>query len=277
MPDPDNHRPRTAAAGGAARRGPLARLRALLPGRARAGADPGAYEAEIARLIDSRRAIVAAYEVERRRIERDLHDGAQQYLVAASLQLGEARLEAPEDAAELVELLEQAQSSLGRALAALRATVRGIHPRVLAEEGLAAALEDAVANHPGEVDLVCPDRIPELPEGVAACAYFLVLECLTNAAKHAPGAAVSVLVTVSEELRLTVVDTGPGGARVAPGGGLAGMRERLAAIGGHLEVASPAGGPTRVSAGIPLLLHRGEPAVVLPGDGAGAAPGRGES
>ncbi|MBV7295909.1 sensor histidine kinase [Corynebacterium sp. TAE3-ERU12] len=223
-----------------------------------------AYEAEIARLIDSRRAIVAAYEVERRRIERDLHDGAQQYLVAASVQLGEARLEAPADHRELLGLLDQAHCSIECALTALRRTVRGIHPQLLSEAGLVAALEDAVTHSTSDVTLTCPNEIPHLPEGVAACAYFLVMECLTNAAKHAPEASISVLVTVSEDLRISIVDTGPGGARVIPGGGLAGMRERLAAFGGTLDVSSPAGGPTQIIARVPLLLYRGESSVVLP-------------
>ncbi|WP_448852775.1 sensor histidine kinase [Corynebacterium sp. 335C] len=229
----------------------------------RASAD---YEAEIGRLVDSRRAIVRAYEVERRRIERDLHDGAQQHLVAAAMQVGEARLDVPDDAPEVAALLEQAQASIERSLGALRETVRGIHPQVLADAGLAAALEDAIEHGAQDVVLTCPSALPDLPEGVPACAYFFVMECLANAAKHAPGARVSVLVTVGEGLRLSVVDDGPGGARVVPGHGLDGIRERLAAFGGAVEVSSPVGGPTRVVADIPLLLHRGESSVVLPGE-----------
>lgn len=230
-------------------------------------AAPADYEAEIGRLVDSRRAIVRAYEVERRRIERDLHDGAQQYLVAAAMHVSEALLEVPDDAPELTSLLQQAQASIERSLTALRATVRGIHPQVLVDAGLAAALEDAIDHSTQDVTLRCPRALPELPEGVLACAYFFVMECLANAAKHAPGARVSVLVTVGEGLRLSVVDDGPGGARIVPGHGLDGIRERLSAFGGTVAVTSPPGGPTQVVADVPLLLHRGESAVVLPGAG----------
>ncbi|MDO4609748.1 sensor histidine kinase [Corynebacterium sp.] len=250
------------------RRGGAPRAGEARPGsRAPGRCAPEDYEAEIGRLIDSRRAIVRAYEVERRRIERDLHDGAQQHLVAAAMQVGEARLDVPDDAPGLAALLEQAQASIERSLAALRATVRGIHPQVLADAGLAAALEDAIDHGAQDVTLMCPRTLPELPEGVLACAYFFVMECLANAAKHAPGAHVSVLVTVGEALGISVVDDGPGGARVVPGHGLEGIGERLSAFGGAVTVASPPGGPTRIAAEVPLLLHRGEPAVVLPGEG----------
>lgn len=229
----------------------------------------------VAELTRSRRAIVDAYEVERRRIERDLHDGTQQYLVAAAMAIGELELSpAVESDAAAAELVREAKKAVRLAQSSLRATVRGIHPRVLTELGLRAALADVVAAAPGRVRLVCPHPLPTMPEGVAACAYFFACEALTNAAKHAPGAEVTLLLAADAHLRVSVVDDGPGGARVLDAHGLAGMRERLAAFGGDLTVSSPPGGPTQVAASIPLLLFRGELGVgVAPHPAAAPGPG----
>ena len=220
---------------------------------------------EVERLTSSRRVIVEAYEVERRRIERDLHDGAQQYLVAALMALGEAEL-SPGVAAdpELKARLAGAHDHLERAMAALRATVRGIHPQVLVDIGLVAALEDVISHSRQDVRLRCPHPLPPLPQGVLACAYFFAVEALTNAAKYAADAQVDVLITVGADLRVSVLDRGPGGARIEPGGGLAGISERLAAFGGELRLSSPGGGPTQAVASIPLLLFLGEPGVCVP-------------
>ena len=212
----------------------------------------------IAELTASRREIVAAYEVERRRIERDLHDGAQQQLVVGLMKLGEAQL-SPTVIADpaLAGLLNEAKAAIAGGLNSLRTTVRGIHPQVLTDLGLAAALREA--DRTGRtVRIICPHPLPAMPEGVLAAAYFFALEAMTNALKHAPGAEVTVLLTVDKSLRVCVVDTGPGGARLQPGHGLAGMRERLAAFGGELLLTSPPGGPTRLAAHLPLLLVRGE-------------------
>ncbi len=215
-------------------------------------------------LTASRRVIVDAYEIERRRIERDLHDGTQQYLVAAAMMLGEARTSPSVAAdADLQLLLGQAQEALAKGLDALRATVRGIHPQVLVERGLVAALTDVAQASAAQVRIVCPHPLPRLPEGVLAASYFFASEAIANAAKHAPGASVTVLLTTDSHLRVSVVDTGPGGAVLRPGHGLAGMRERLAAFGGGLTISSPPGGPTQVAASLPLLLGRGEPGVML--------------
>lgn len=221
------------------------------------------HEAEAARRIEeltaSRRVIVDAYEVERRRIERDLHDGAQQYLVAAMMQLGQARLSPSlEHDPELASCLAAALSTLQQGLDALRATVRGIHPQALVELGLEAALTDVAEAAVDDVRIVCPNPLPKLAEGVLAAGYFFAVEAITNARKHAPGAPVTVLLIADQDLRVSVVDHGPGGARIVEGRGLAGMKERLAAFGGRLSVLSPDGGPTQVAAAIPLLLHRGE-------------------
>lgn len=216
----------------------------------------------IAELTASRREIVAAYEIERRRIERDLHDGAQQRLVVGLMKLGEAQL-SPAVTADpaLAALLAEAKSAIAGGLESLRTTVRGIHPQVLTDLGLEAALTDAVdrVDRTGRtIRIVCPHPLPTMPEGVLAAAYFFALEAMTNALKHAPGAEVTILLTVDKTLRVCVVDTGPGGAHLQPGRGLAGMRERLAAFGGELLLSSPPGGPTQVTAHLPLLLARGE-------------------
>ncbi|KQB86839.1 sensor histidine kinase [Corynebacterium lowii] len=214
----------------------------------------------IAELTASRRAIADAYEVERQRIERDLHDGTQQYLVAASIKLGEATLDAQ---GQTFDLLRAAKADLDAGLAALRATVRGVHPQVLSDHGLAAAVRDIAASYGPHVSVHTPHELPELSPSVLAAGYFFTAEALTNAAKHAPGAEVSVLLAADAALRITVVDEGPGGATLRAGHGLVGMRERLVAFGGELRLTSPAGGPTRVGCAIPLLLERGESGVAL--------------
>lgn len=224
--------------------------------------------AEVAELTESRREIVAAFEIERRRIERDLHDGAQQYLVTASLDIGEADLlldsaivdgrVIPDKMAEVRGLLSKAQDDAEAALRSLRATVAGIHPKVLSDLGLEAAVRSVAASSPVKAEVFVPHRLPALPEGVIAAAYFLVSEGLTNVAKYAPAARVSILLAADENLHVTVSDDGPGGASIQPDRGLSGMRERLAAFGGVLDLVSPVGGPTTLSGRIPLLLRRGE-------------------
>ncbi|MBW3085007.1 Sensor histidine kinase LiaS [Austwickia sp. TVS 96-490-7B] len=217
----------------------------------------------LADLTASRRTIVEAYEVERRRIERDLHDSVQQYLVAATMKLGEAQLSSTLTGdPDLATLISEARSAVQHGLDSLRITVRGIHPQSLTELGLAAALHDVARSSPIPVRMICPHPLPEVPEGVLATAYFFATEALTNIAKHAPEASASVLLTADTHLRVSVVDDGPGGAQIIAGHGLAGMRERLAAFGGSLEVTSPVGGPTQIAAQAPLLLQYGETGIV---------------
>ncbi|MER0026854.1 histidine kinase [Corynebacterium sp. KPL4043] len=234
------------------------RLRGVFFSKKQATSNEERQARVIAELTASRRAIADAYEIERARIERDLHDGAQQYLVAASMKLGEALLDATGAEAEL---LEAAKRDVDRGLRSLRATVHGIHPQVLQDHGLVAALADAASAHGPHVSVYAPHPLPRLSASVLACAYFFGTEALTNAAKHAPGAPVSVLITSDAALHISVVDEGPGGARVEPGRGLSGMAERLAAFGGEMSLSSPEGGPTRVSCTIPLLLERGQTGV----------------
>ena len=208
--------------------------------------------AKIYQLTASRRKIAEAYEVERLRIERDLHDGAQQYFVAAAMKLGEARLDVDSP------LLDDAARDLHEGLDALRRTVRGIHPRELSDHGLIAAIETAAAQYGPHVTVRAPHELPGIDTSVTAAAYFFTAEALTNAAKYAPNAPVSVLVTCDHTLNISVTDQGSGNARITEGGGLDGMQERIAAFGGSLGVTSPSGGPTTVVARIPLLLFRGE-------------------
>ena len=208
--------------------------------------------AKIHQLTASRRKIAEAYEVERLRIERDLHDGAQQYFVAAAMKLGEARLDVDSP------LLVDAARDLHNGLDALRRTVHGIHPRELSDHGLIAAIETAAAQYGPHVTVRAPHKLPRIDDSVTAAAYFFTAEALTNAAKHAPQQPVSVLVTCDHTLNISVTDQGGGNARITPGGGLDGIQERIAAFGGSMEMTSPDGGPTTVTARIPLLLFRGE-------------------
>lgn len=222
-------------------------------------APPVDWARELREVRDSRRVIVSAFEIERRRIERDLHDGAQQYLVSATMKLGEASSllhdrAAAGDAVFVASLLEGAHRDAEEAMRTLRATVSGIHPQVLADLGLLAAISDMAERSSVDVAVHCPHRLPEMPEGVAAAAWFFCAEALTNIAKHAPKATATLLLAADGDLHVSIVDNGPGGARLRDGGGLVGMRERLAAFGGAMELVSPECGPTALSARIPLLL-----------------------
>ncbi|MEO7587826.1 MAG: histidine kinase [Arachnia sp.] len=225
------------------------------------------YARELREVRDSRRVIVGAFEIERRRIERDLHDGAQQYLVSATMKLGEAALlveQVPDASAvgQLLPLMEGAHHDAEEALRTLRATVSGIHPQVLSDLGLVAAVSDMAERSGVDVTVRCPHPLPDMPEGVAAVAWFFCSEALTNVVKHAPGASATLLLGADRDLHVSVMDNGPGGAWLRDGGGLGGMRERLAAFGGAMQLASPSGGPTTLSARIPLLLT---PALENPG------------
>lgn len=216
---------------------------------------------ELREVRDSRRVIVSAFEIERRRIERDLHDGAQQYLVSAAMKLGEASSLLHErtamlegDTVFMASLLEGAHRDAEEAMRTLRATVSGIHPQVLADLGLLGAISDMAERSSVDVAVHCPHRLPAMPEEVAAVAWFFCSEALTNIAKHAPEATATLLLAADGDLHVSIVDNGPGGARLRDGGGLVGMRERLAACGGAMELVSPECGPTALSARIPLLL-----------------------
>jgi signal transduction histidine kinase len=207
-----------------------------------------------ARLEDlrlSRARVVETADAERRRLERNLHDGAQQRLVALSLSLALAERRFAGDPATC-EVLEQARSDLGGALAELRELARGIHPAVLTDRGLGPAL-DALAGRahvPVDVRELPGER---LPLGVEAAAYYLVAEALTNVAKYAGASAATVRVCVKDsQLLVEVADDGVGGADASRGSGIRGLADRVEALDGRLDVDSPPGAGTRVSAAIPL-------------------------
>ena len=202
-------------------------------------------------LAASRARILKAGDEERRRLGRDLHDGAQQQLVSAviSLQLAQKRWNDGGRARQLVDdALEHAQAAIGD----LRELAAGIHPSVLTDRGLHAALETLGSRAPVPVELVSqlPDR---LPMSVETTAYFLVAEALTNVGKYARASRATVTVTVAgDELDIEVLDDGVGGANPAAGSGLRGLADRVAALQGTLDVTSPPGRGTRIHARIAL-------------------------
>jgi signal transduction histidine kinase len=209
-----------------------------------------------AQLTASRARIVAAADHTRRRIERDLHDGAQQRLVSLALRLRAVQLSLPPDAGELAgslgSLVDEATSTLDE----LGELARGIHPIVLAEGGLTAALETLARRSaiPVELDGEVEGR---LPEQVETAAYYVVSEALTNAAKHAAASVVRIRVdTVEAEgggaLRVEVRDDGRGGAAVAQGTGLLGLKDRVEALGGRILLHSPPGAGTTLRLELPL-------------------------
>ena len=200
--------------------------------------------AAVADLRRSRIGLVDAFETERRRIERDLHDGAQQRLVALTMMLGRAELELPEGAG--LDLVRQAHQQAESALEDLRATVRGIHPQVLADRGLAAAVRDLADRLPMPVTTtIALER--RLASTVEAAAYFVVCEALTNVVRHAEATEVRVVACEQDDrFELQVIDDGVGGAELGAGSGLAGLALRLEALDGRLTVTSPPGGPTEV-------------------------------
>jgi signal transduction histidine kinase len=200
----------------------------------------------------SRARIVAAADAERQRIERNLHDGAQQRLVSLSLalRLAQARLRDDPDGAE--QILSGAGEELTQALAELRELARGIHPAVLTDRGLPAALEALAARAPLPVELSTSLEEP-LPQPVEAAAYYVVSEALANVAKYAEASAVQVRAERQNgRVLVEVADDGIGGADPAAGSGLRGLADRVEALDGHLEVESVAGSGTRVRAVIPL-------------------------
>jgi signal transduction histidine kinase len=202
-------------------------------------------------LAASRARIVTAGDVERRRLERNLHDGAQQRLVALSLtlRLVRARLDSDPDAARAA--LAGADDELALALAELRELARGLHPAVLTDRGLRAAVETLASRAPVPVEI---GEIPDgrLPEPVEAAAYYLIAEALTNVTKYAGASSVRVRVAATDSRVLVeVADDGVGGADPARGSGLRGLADRVEALGGSLEVLSPAGAGTSLRAEIP--------------------------
>ncbi|MDN0193803.1 sensor histidine kinase [Streptomyces sp. S.PNR 29] len=193
-------------------------------------------------LVSSRVRLVDAFEAERRRIERDLHDGAQQRLVALTMTLGLARLDAPPG--PLAGQLAKAHGEAEQALAELRDLIHGIHPRVLADYGLEAAVADAADRSPVPVDLGL-DLSVRLPRPVESAAYFVVCEALANIARHSGASRAEVRGTYDgRRLVLDIRDDGRGGADPRGGTGLTGLADRVSVLDGRLSLSSPPGGPT---------------------------------
>jgi signal transduction histidine kinase len=208
--------------------------------------------AQLTQVQESRVRIVAAADEERRRIERDLHDGAQQRLVALALQLRTAqrRLGAGEADPAVEALLTSAVAELQVAVDELRELARGVHPAILTEEGLAAALESLGGRSAFPIELEVLEG--RLPAQVEATAYFVVCEALTNVAKHAHASKAKVFVSRRNgTLAIEVADDGVGGARRENGSGLSGLSDRVEALGGRLRIESPTGGGTRILSEIP--------------------------
>jgi signal transduction histidine kinase len=214
------------------------------------GPSDSQLRARVEALQASRDRAVDSAEAERRRIERDLHDGAQQRLVALAMDLGMARAKLETDPAAATALVGEAHEEAKRALAELRDLARGIHPAVLADRGLDAAISALAARSPVPVGVdVTTGR---LPGPVESAAYFVVAEALANAAKHAVASEIGVRITRHRDLLVVeIIDDGVGGADPARGTGLRGLADRVAAVDGHLTITSPAGGPTVIRAELP--------------------------
>ena len=214
-----------------------------------------------AALTASRARIITTADETRRRFERDLHDGAQQRFVTAALQVRAAQAAVPSDLPDLAAELDHAATDLTRAVDELRDFARGIHPAILAEGGLHAALPTLARRStvPVDLDLRINSR---LPESVEVAAYFVVSEALTNAAKHGHASSVTVRVDAGRDLlRVGIRDDGVGGAQFGRGSGLVGLEDRVEALGGRITLQSEPGAGTSLSIELPLTddagaLHR---------------------
>jgi signal transduction histidine kinase len=236
----------------------VARAWALLDtvlGRALLGRDQSeeleVLEERVDSLEESRSWAVQIAEAERRRIERDLHDGAQQRLVALAVDLGRAKEKMDSDPDGARHLVDHAHDEAKRAIAELRDLARGIHPVSLGDRGLAGAIPALAGRSaiPVDVHISVPDRPAPAIEGIA---YFVVSETLANAVKYSGATRVSVrLVQRGDRLLLDVVDNGVGGADPALGTGLRGLAERVGSVDGSFEVSSPLGGPTEIRVELP--------------------------
>ncbi len=224
----------------------VALARALLGPDRRAQLASQAAEAEA-----GRSAAIGTAEAERRRIERDLHDGAQQHLVALAMDLGAARERLETDPELGRRLVAKAHEESKAALREIRDLVRGIHPMILDDRGLDAALSAIVVRSPIPVDLqVLVDERP--PPTVESAAYFMVAEALTNVGRHASASRARVVIARrGDRLVIEVSDDGHGGADPTRGTGLAGLAERAASLGGTMDVLSPEGGPTTLLMELP--------------------------
>ncbi|OZM73275.1 sensor histidine kinase [Amycolatopsis antarctica] len=207
---------------------------------------------KVQELTLSRARLVSTFDAERQKIERDLHDGAQQRLLAVSLTLKLAGLELQEHQSASARLVGKAQREAQQALTELRELVRGIHPRVLTERGVEAAIEDLATRCPVPVEVDVLLSTPLTPS-VERAVYYLVSEALTNVVKHGSATLTQVSAAMyGERLHVTVSDDGVGGADSAKGSGLNGLADRIAVLDGRLTLTSPPGGPTILTAEIPV-------------------------
>ncbi len=224
------------------------------------GPDPrdaiAALASRVDTLTEDRAATVDSVEEERRRIERDLHDGPQQRLVSIAMDLGMAREWLDQDPAHAKSLLDSAHTASKEAIVEIRNVARGIAPPVLTDRGLDAAISALAARSSVPVT-VAIEGVGRLDPTTEAIAYFCVSECLTNVVKHADAQAVTVsLRRAGTDLVVRVSDDGRGGADPAGGTGLTGLRQRVRAVDGNLSVDSPPGGPTVVTATLPHRTRR---------------------
>lgn len=211
-------------------------------------------EVRAVQLRETRTRAVGTAEDDRRRIERDLHDGAQQRLVALGVELGVAKRAAAQDPVAAAAALDHAHREVKETLAELRDLVRGIHPAVLTDRGLDAALSALAARCtvPVAVDVPDPASLAAAGPSAQAAAYFVTAEALTNVARHSGARTATVRATVHDSvLRLEVVDDGRGGATARPGSGLDGLRSRVEVLDGTLTLDSPVGGGTRLTVEVP--------------------------
>ncbi|MEV0096637.1 histidine kinase [Streptomyces sp. NPDC050738] len=211
-------------------------------------------ERRVEDLAESRAGVVDAADLERRRIERDLHDGAQQRLVALAMNLGIARATLTDLPPEARAVIDEAHREAKEAIEELNNLVRGLHPAVLEDRGLDAALSGIAARAPLPVELSVDIAVRPSPT-VEAVAYFVVSETLANVAKHARAEHVSVqLERIGDRLRVTVTDDGVGGADTSRGTGLAGLAKRVGSVDGTIRINSPRGGPTVITVELPCGL-----------------------
>jgi signal transduction histidine kinase len=203
-------------------------------------------------LVASRARLVKAGDEQRRRLERNLHDGAQQRLVSVALKLRLARARLGPESGAARTLLEEAGHELDTGLAELRELARGLHPAILGDHGLPRALEALAGRMPLPVDVEASLE-ERLPVHIEATAYYIASEALTNVVKHAAASRARVIVErAGDVLRCEISDDGRGGADARPGGGILGLRDRAEAAGGTLTLVSPPGRGTIVTAGLPL-------------------------
>jgi signal transduction histidine kinase len=207
--------------------------------------------AKVSSLTESRARVVDAADAERRRIERDLHDGTQQHLVSLAMNLGMAKEKLDSDPEAARQLVADAHQQAKDSITELRNVIRGVYPAVLTDRGLDAALSALAARSPVPVRLQVD--LPRRPNPTAeAIAYFVVSESLTNVARHSGARSATVYVEQSgDRLKLAIVDDGRGGAVEAAGSGLTGLRDRVAAVDGRFTLTSPPGGGTTIAVEVP--------------------------